>query len=202
MHAIHAAAVLMLASAIAHAGIHIEVAASSEGPDGQNTFGAAIGQTDTLNVWIWSDDPGVRIRDIQFDLIGTVFNSSDPNGSWYEIQTLGTPDPGDRFDLFALPGSLAPDGSSITGVAMAALPLSGSQVELPVGPGEAMLIYENFSGRPHVFAGGVLATNITVRDENFQALPVTSHGWYQIPAPGVPVIAASCLAFATRRRRA
>lgn len=202
MHAIQAAAVLMLLSAIAHAGIHIEVAASSEGPDGQDTFGAAIGQTDTLNVWIWSDEPGVRIRDIQFDLIGTVFHSSDPNGSWYEIQTLGTPDPGNRFDLFALPGSLIPGGGAITGVAMAALPLSGSQVELPVGPGEAMLIYEHFSGRPHVFAGGVLATNITVRDENFQAVPVTSHGWYQSPSPG-PVAMIACVgAFVVRRRRA
>lgn len=200
MHAIHPAA-LMLGCTIAHAGVHIEVSAAGEGPDGLDTFGAAIGQTDTLNVWIWSDEPGVFIQDIEFDLFATVFGSTEPNGAWYEIHSLGMPDPDDRFDLFAVTGVLVPDGSRISGVLMAALPTPGSLVELLVGPGAAILVYQNFSGEPHVFTGGVLATNVTIRDGNFQALPVTSHGWYQIPAPGPIGVAGIGLIAVARRRR-
>ena len=200
MHAIHPAA-LMLGCTFAHAGIHIEVSGSGEVPDGLDTFGAAIGQTETLNVWIWSDEPGVFIQDVEFDLFATVFGSTEPNADWYEIHALGMPDPDDRFDLFAVTGVLVPEGSRISGVLMAALPTPGSLVELPVGPDAALLVYQNFTGEPRVFTGGVLAANVTIRDGNFQALPVTSHGWYQIPAPGLPAIAASCVALAIRRRR-
>lgn len=197
---VRACAILCLLAAPAAAAIYMDIAPRFEGPDGQDTFGAAIGQTDTLKVWIWSDEPGVRIRDIQFDLIGTVYTSTDPNANWFEILSLGTTDPGNAFDLFALPGTLAADGSSITGVAMAALPLSGSLVELPQGPNGALLLYENFTGRPHVFAGGVVATNIVVRDENFQTVPVISYGWYQSPSPG-PIAMIACVGACVARRR-
>lgn len=193
-------AAVAIACGAAYAGIHVEIAAMSEGPDGFDTFGAAIGQTDTLGVWIWSDEPGVEVFTIEFDLVGTRFGQTTPNASWYEIQSLGTADPTGAFNLLAHSGDLI-DSSRIANVVMLALPIPSAQVAIPTSRDSALLIYDSFTGTPHVFTGGVTANAFNISGAAGMYTDIEVHGWYQIPAPGTLAAFGSLGLLAARRRR-
>ncbi len=185
---------------VANAGIHIEIAAMSEGPDGSDTFGAVIGQTDTLGVWIWSDEPGVEVFGIEFDLVGTVFGQTTPNPSLFQIQSLGTADPSGAFSLLADPGDLI-DSSRNANVIMLTLPIPSAQVAIPDSRDSALLIYDSFTGMPNTFLGGVTANAFNISGAAGAYTDIEVHGWYQIPAPGTLAAVGGLGLLATRRRR-
>lgn len=193
-------AIAAVCCGVANAGIHIEIAAMNEGPDGADTFGAAIGQTDTLGVWIWSDEPGVEVFGIEFDLVGTVFGQTTPNPSLFEIQSLGTADPSGAFSLLADPGDLI-DSSRIANVIMLTLPIPSAQVAIPSSRDSALLIYDSFTGMPHTFLGGVTANAFNISGAAGAYTDIEVHGWYQIPAPGTLAAVGGLGLLAARRRR-
>lgn len=184
----------------ANAGVHIEVAAAHEGPDGLDTFGAVIGQSDPLGVWIWSDEPGMTVHAIAFDLVGAVFGSPFPDDNEYRFDSLGQADPDGLFLLTSSPGTLV-GGSLIQGVEMATFPLGAPPIVLPTDPADALLIYTGFTGTPWAFTGGATPSDVFVFSDSGAVDDIRVHGWYQIPAPAAtPLLATACVL--ARRRRA
>jgi hypothetical protein len=199
MHAHLAFSALALSAGLATGAIYIEVDAMSAGPDGSDTFGAVIGQSDTLGVWIWSDEPEVDTYSISFDLVGTVYGSTQAYAGWFTFQSLGTPDPTNAYALDSSPGELTDADARISGVTMIALPLDQFLVELPTD--EPLALYTGFSGTPFAFTGGAIAMNIEVLSTAGPVTDIVTYGWYQVPAPGMAGVMAGASVIATRRHR-
>jgi hypothetical protein len=190
---------LLLAAGIAGAGVHIEIAALSEGADGLDTFGAVIGQPDPLGVWIWADEPGVEVKSVGFDILGAVFGSTVPDDSQYVFDAPGQADPSGLFLLASDPGVLV-DQSLIQGVFMSTFPLGAPPIVLPTDPGAALLIYTDLSGTAWAFTGGARPSDVSVFGAFSPIKDISLHGWYQIPAPAAAAPLALAAAFARRRR--
>lgn len=184
--------------AAASATVYIEVDSLLTGPDGGNTFGGVIGQSDMLGVWIWSDEPNIDTYSITFDLIGTVYGSTQADPGHFLFHSLGTPDPTNAYALVSFPGELTDGDARISGVSMAALPLDQFLVELPMD--EPLALYTGFSGTPFVFTGGTIATNIRVLSTAGPVTDIVTYGWYQVPAPGT-LAGTGCLGLIGLRRR-
>jgi len=191
--------VLALVGFQAQADVYIEVAPTSVGPDGMTNGGAAMGLTQAMSVWMWSDTPNTLIRGLSLGLDGRSAQGIPGSGGDYAFTGLGVADPDDRFPFVFNSGILV-DQNTITDILMAAESFFGS-VEIPTSMANPFVLYTDFGGTPWTDGAGVMPT-IEI-DWGIGNVPQTIHtyGWYQTPTPSGAMTIGLGLLMGTRRRR-
>ncbi len=193
------AGVALLTPAAAGA-IHIEIAQDWDTPDGVDD---AIAQFDTWNdttwnVWVWSDEPGVRLYGLELAV------TAGPN---LTVSSAGTTNPtGPHAFSFESDGIVG--ASQIVDISVQDPSLIGLGYVLPTSPASAWLFYDSFTLNGGGFGGlepfeRIDAASVQLNVDG--ATPdVELHGVYAYPepAPGTAsglLIAAGALG--ARRRR-
>ena len=189
--------VLALVGIQAQADVFIEVAPTSVGPDGMTNGGAAMGSTEELSVWMWSDTPNTSIRSLLLGLDGHSAQGIPGSGGDYAFTGLGVADPDEHFSIVFNNGIFA-DQNTITDIFMAENFFEG--VEFPTSMENAFVLYTDFGGTPWTVGAGVMPT-IAILWEGDVAQTIHTYGWYQTPTPSSAMTIGFGLVMCARRRR-
>ena len=181
---------------IANADVYVEV---GQFANGQSDGSLVIGGSESLNVYIWADEPGVLIDGINLDLNGESFFGMTGAGGTYQFETLGTLDPTGAFAFPFSAGTISASGTMLEGIVLANL---FTQVtELPTSIDEALVIYSGFQGSAVSSGDGVMPVADVVWALNFPAQDVHTYGVYQTPTPAtIGVLGLGALLGSKRRR--